>query len=117
MTFVTLEEVKAHLGTDHDADDPLIEQLIAASEQEARMFLGREQLPTLPLDYPPEYDSEENEISEDVPSSEDPIADDVRVAIYLLVQAKYDAVGAEEMARLRAVAEGLLMPYRVGLGA
>lgn len=118
MSVVLLDEVKAHLRVVHDADDALIQTLIDASEEEAKRFLNRTQLPTLPVDYPPEYASEDAEspMSEDVPSSEDPIADDARVAIYLLVQAKYDTVGADEMAKLRAAAETLLMPYRAGLG-
>lgn len=118
MSVVTLEEVKAHLRQVHDHDDALIQTLLDGAEEEAKRYLNRTELPTLPLDYPPEYASEDAEspLPEDVPSSEDPIAGDVRVAIYLLVQAKYAAVGADEMAKLRAAAETLLQPYRVGLG-
>jgi len=116
MGSVTVQELKEHLRVDHNADDSLIERLIAGAEEEAKRFLNRTQLPTLPLDYPPEYDSNSEELSEDVPSSEDPIADDVRIALYLLVQARYEAASADEMTKLRNVAEGLLMPYRTRLG-
>lgn len=116
MGSVTLQEVKDHLRVDHDEDDSLIERLISGAEEEAKRFLNRTQLPTLPLDYPPEYDSNSEELSEDVPSSEDPVADDVRIALYLMVQARYEAPGADEMTKLRTVAEGLLMPYRTRLG-
>ncbi len=118
MSVVTLEEVKAHLRVVHDADDGTIQVAIDGAEAEAMRYLGRTQLPTLPLDYPPEYasDDAESPLPEDVPSSEDPIADDVRVAIYLLVQATYAADSADEMMKLRAVAEMKLHPYRAGLG-
>lgn len=118
MSVVTLEEVKAHLRVVHNADDDTIQVALDGAEAEAKRYLNRTELPTLPLDYPPEYASEsaESPLPEDVPSSEDPIADDVRIAIYLLVQATYSAVGADEMMKLRAVAEMKLHPYRVGLG-
>lgn len=118
MSVVTLEEAKAHLRVVHNADDDTIQIAIDGAEAEALRFLGRTQLPTLPLDYPPEYESDDAEspLSEDVPSSDDPIVDDVRIAIYLLVQATYSAAGADEMLKLRAVAELKLHPYRVGLG-
>lgn len=98
--MVTLDEVKAHLRVTHSADDALIQRYIDASESEALQFLNLTELPESP----------------EGSSSEALIADDVRVAIYLLVQARYDAEKADEMGQLRRVAETMLHPHRVGLG-
>ena len=51
-----------------------------------------------------------------MPSSEDPVVADVRVAVMHLVQSKYEATKPEDQAKLRGAAEVILMPYRTGLG-
>lgn len=116
MSVINIELVKQDLRVTHSEDDSLIQILLNASEDEALRFLGRTELPTLPLDYPPTYDSSSNVESEDVPSTEDPLAASVYAAVFVLVKAKYEGVTPEEMKGFREVAECLLMPYRTGLG-
>lgn len=110
MSQIQLADVKRFLRVIGTADDAMLEELIAGAEQEACRFLGRSELPTLPLEYPAESSSEE------VPSSEDPVVADVRVAVMHLVQSKYEATKPEDQAKLRAAAEVILAPYRTGLG-
>lgn len=116
MSIISLATVKAALRVTHSSDDALLQALIDGAEQEAMRYLNRTELPTLPQDYPPLYDSDGNEVAEQVPSSDDPVAPDVVTAIYLLVQAGYDADTADERAKLRSCAETILVPYRIGLG-
>lgn len=116
MSAVTVEEIRAFLRIIHTDDDDLLQILIDGAEDEAKRFVNRTQLPTLPLDYPPVYNSSSSEIPEDVPSSEDPIAPSVRMAIYYLVQSKYEGTKPEDVARIRQSAETLLWPYRTELG-
>lgn len=108
--MITLEDIKRDLRVTHNSDDPLLSLLLAAAIDEALRFMNRTELPTLPVDYPSESSSE------DVPSSEDPIAASVYAGVFLLVRAKYDAADGDEIARLRHCAESVLMPYRRGLG-
>jgi hypothetical protein len=117
VSVITLEQVKADLRVVHSGDDALLQIHLDAAEDEAKRFMDRTQLPTLPQDYPPEYDSDSEVISEDVPSSEDPVAPSVYAAIFLLVRAKYEAASPAEIQQLRQCALDLLQPYRVGLGA
>lgn len=42
MTALTLSEVKLHLRVDHNAEDSLIEQYMAAAHDQVEQFLGRE---------------------------------------------------------------------------
>lgn len=118
MSQITAQEVREFLRLTHTADDALLGRLIAAAEQEACRFMNRRELPTLPVDLPGEYDSngEFNESSEQVPTSEDPIADDARLAVYYLVQASYEGFKPDDRAKMRQAAEVILMPYRTGLG-
>lgn len=111
MSIVTVEEIRAFLRIIHTDDDDLLQTLIDAAEDEAKRFCNRSQLPTLPLEYPGESSSEE------VPSSEDPIAPSVRIAVYYLVQSKYEGAKPEDALRMRHAAETLLWPYRSELGA
>ena len=109
MSVIQLSDVKRALRVIHNADDALLQTLIDAAEDEALRFLYRTQLPTLPVDCPA------SPSSEDVPSSEDPVAPSVFTAVCCLVKADYEApVG--EIAALRAVAETKLQPFRIGLG-
>lgn len=110
MSAVTLAQVKADLRITHTDDDTLLQILIDASEDEACRFLNREQLATLPVDYP------ESDESEDVPSVDDPLAGSMYAAIFLLVRAKYDSATPDEIAKVRTCAETLLMPYRTEMG-
>lgn len=116
MSTISVAEVKEALRVTHSSDDALLQRLTDGAENEAMRFMNRTQLPTLPQDYPPLCDSEGNPVSEVVPSSEDQVAPDVVTAVFLLVQATYEAVTPDDIAKLRACAETILMPYRVGLG-
>lgn len=107
--MITVSEVKLFLRVFHSDDDTLLETLIDAAEDEAKRFMNRTELATLPLDYP-------SSSSEEVPSSEDPVAPSVRVAVYFLVQSKYEAMEPEKIMQLRKAAETLLAPYRTELG-
>lgn len=115
MSQVTVAEVKLYLRVIGSADDELIQLLIDGAEQEACRFLNRDNLPTLPLEYPAESSSD-GPYSEEIPSSEDPVAPDVKIAILHLVQSKYEGTKPEDQAKLRSAAEVILMPYRNMMG-
>lgn len=115
MSVVTVAEVKLFLRVIHADDDTLLQTLIDVAEDEACRFCDRDYLPTLPVDYPPEYDSSSSEMSEDVPSSEDPIAPSARQAVYYLVQSYYEA-NPDDAEKLRSAARTLCFPYRARLG-
>lgn len=117
MSVILLADVKKRLKVFISSDDTDIQRAIDGAEGELIRYTNRSQLPTLPLDYPPEYDSSSSEISEDVPSSEDPVAPEVFDAVCLLVRASYEAVDAEEIAGLRRAAFAKMDPFRTGLGA
>jgi hypothetical protein len=111
MSYVTLTQVKQALRQTHNDDDDLLERLIESAEQECLRFLGRTELPTLPVEYP-EMSSDGSLEDEEVPSSGDPVAADVVNGIILMVQADYD--GDPLMRdKLRSAAESLWMPYAV----
>ena len=116
MSIVTVTQVKRYLRVIHTDDDTLLQELIDQAEDEALRFLNRTQAPTLPLDYPPEYDSSSSEIPEDVPSSEDPAAQSFIRAVCILVQASYEQPDADKAASMRRNAETVLMPYRTEIG-
>ena len=110
MSAIPLETMKRRLrviGSFNDAD---IQQALDGAEQEACRFLNRDQLPTLPQDWPSESSSE------DVPSSEDPVAPDVIEGVALLVIASFNATTPEEVAGYRKAAEVKLYPYRLCIG-
>ena len=109
MSQITVAQVKAWLRVIGSADDGLLQDLIDGAEDEACRYLNRSELPTLPLEYPSESSSEE------IPSSEDPVAPSVRQAIFYLVQSKYEGK-VDDTAKIRSIAETLLQPYRNELG-
>lgn len=110
MSYVTVEQAREWCRIVHREDDNLLQLLIDSSEDEARRFLNRSQLPTLPIDYP------SSSSSEDVPSDDDPVAPSVVTAVLILVQARYEQPEPDKMASMRRNAETLLMPYRNDLG-
>lgn len=114
MSQVQLSEVKAYLPVIHSGDDALLQQLIDAAEQEACRFLDRQNLATLPLEYPAES-STDAPYTEELPSSDDPIAADVRMAVFLLVKGNYRSEPGERD-KYRTAAERILMPYRNRIG-
>ncbi len=110
-TYVSLEQVKKTLRQTHDEDDDLLERLIASAEQECLRYLGRTELPTLPVEYP-EVSSDGSLIDEETPSSGDPVAADVINGIILMVQADYDGDPLNRD-KLREAAQNLWNPYAV----
>lgn len=112
-TTITLAEVKAAIRSTQDADDTLLQRLLDAATQECLRFLGRTELPTLPAEYP--VDSDGELLSEEIPSSEDPVAPEVVNGIILLVQADYEGDPLQRGA-YRTAAESMWQPYRIGLG-
>ena len=117
MSVTPLADVKRAMRIIGTADDAFLQQLVDSAEDEALRFLNRTQLPTLPADNPGSYDSDGNPIlnSEDIPSSEDPVAASIFTAIVCLVKADYEAA-PEEIVPLRRAAETKLYPYRILLG-
>lgn len=116
MSVILLADVKKRLKVVHTSDDADIQRAIDGAEGELIRYLNRSELPTLPLDYPPEYDSSSSEIPEDVPSSEDPVAPEVFEAVCLLVKASYEATTPEEIEGYRRAALMKVDPFRTGLG-
>lgn len=115
MSQISVATAKLYLRVFHSHDDALIELLIDGAEQEACRYLNRQNLPTLPLEYPAESSSDAP-YSEESPSSEDPVAPDVVIAVLHLVQSKYEGTKPEDQEKLRAAAEVILQPYRRALG-
>lgn len=101
--IVSLADAKAYLDVIQDDDDAKLQQLLAASIDEAMQFLDRR---------------EDDLVSEGEgwdSSSETGVPDSVRLGILILLQANYQALPADA-AQLRTIAQIKLMPYRKGLG-
>lgn len=111
MSYINLNTVKADLRVTHDEDDAILQVYLDAAEDEVKRFLNRMQLPTLPLEYPPEYNSDSELVSEEVPSTDDPVAGSIYAAVFLLVRSMYDTEKAEEITKLRVCAETLIYLY------
>lgn len=114
---ITLQQVKGALKVTHAYDDADLDRLLKSATQEALRFMGRKELPTLPLDTPVDLDGDcsSEVVPEEIPSSEDPVADDVANAIILLVRADYEGDPKDRKA-YRDGAESLLWPYRISIG-
>jgi hypothetical protein len=109
ITPLSVDYVRRQVRQTHSMDDELLQDLLNSAVSEALRFMNRTELPTEPYLIPSQSSSEE------VPSSEDPVAADVCRGVCLLVQADYDG---DPTARktLRDAAESLLHPHRIGLG-
>lgn len=106
--MISLDDIKRDLRVTHDEDDQLLQLHLDASIDEAKRFLDVKELPL--------QDEPDSEL---LSSSEAPgptVAPSIYAAVSLLVRSKYEA-SADEIPKLRAAAETLLMPYRKGLGA
>lgn len=112
MSIVKLEQIKAYLDVIHNSDDAKLQLLIDGAEDEALMFLDREELPRRNDFAVDECDSNQPEPVSD----SDDLAPVVRMGIYLIVQAMYEAKDADEMAAVRRAAETKWFPYRNRLG-
>lgn len=98
MTVLDLQTAKDFLDVIHNADDTKLSVLLDAAEDEARVFMNRDNLT--------EWDSD---------VSSDPLPGSVVIGILLLLQASYQAT-PDEAEKLRLAAEVKLMPYRVQMG-
>lgn len=115
MSQITVAQARRWCRVIGTHNDDLLQEMIDGAEAEACRFLNRDRLPTLPLEYPADSSSD-GPYSEEVPSSEDPVAPDVRNAILILVQAKFEGAKPDDQAKMRAAAEVILQPYRRGMG-
>lgn len=121
MTVLSVAEVRAFLRITHTNDDELLLQLIAGAEAEALMWMDRQDLPRAGEDEPP--DECDTSVIIDVISEGTSLAPDVRVALFHLVQARYEgspkfAAGENtEIDKLRSAALAILAPHRRRHGA
>lgn len=112
MSVVTVEQVKAFLAQFHSADDALIQMLLEGAEDEAKQYLGRNELPR--RDDPCaecESDSTANPASDT-----GDLAPSIRNGIFCLVQALYAGTPPDEAAQYRSLALDMMRPYRCGWG-
>jgi predicted N-formylglutamate amidohydrolase len=100
--YLTLRQVKEYLRVTHDADDALLESLLAGAEEQAMRFLGTD---TLEVRSPGSSSSTEHAVPPDVVT-----------AVLLMVRADYEADKPEHAAAWRDVAYERLYSYRQGLG-
>lgn len=103
MSYLTLSEIKDFLNVFISSDDDKLQILLNGAEKESLEFMNRTSFAEI-CETDSNYDSD----SATMP-------DDVRVAVYFLVQRSYQAT-PEEAKALRRVAEGMLMPYRCEMG-
>lgn len=114
MSYVTLEQAKAHLLVIHDSDDDLIMQNIDAAEAYAANYMNRPAIEDNPhctwlRNQPVPVVSSE---------PQDPVPKSVVQAILLLVGDYYENRTAQVTTALtpNAAAENLLWFHRIGMG-
>lgn len=107
MSVITLADAKKYLDVIHSYDDDKLQLLLDAAEDEALQFMGRDSLA--------EWQECCSEAVSSEPASELALPASVRLGVYILLQAAYQA-SPTEAEQLRNVAEVKLMPYRCGLG-
>lgn len=99
MSVITLSEAKSFLDVIHNSDDSKLQLLLDAAEDEARMFMNRDDLI--------EWNSNI--------STTDPVPGSIKIGVLLLLQANYEA-SPDDAEKLRRAAEIKLMPYRLLMG-
>jgi hypothetical protein len=99
MSVITLSEAKSFLDVIHNSDDSKLQLLLDAAEDEARMFMNRDDLI--------EWNSNI--------STTDPVPGSIKIGVLLLLQANYEA-SPDDAEKLRRAAEIKLMPYRLEMG-
>lgn len=114
MSVVTLEQAKAYLLVTHTSDDQKIQDLIDDAEDECLQFLDREHLPRIGEPIPGECDTSED--NRPAVSDGDDLPRSLRRGILYQVQAAYEAKDADEISKLREIAEKLWFPFRGRLG-
>lgn len=112
MSIVTVAQVKLHLRQFQDLDNTLIQMLIDGAEDEAKLYLGRDELPR--RDDP--CASCESDSSLEPASDSDDIAPTVRSGIFCLVQAIYEGTNPDDMEKLREAGRSMMRPYRCRMG-
>ena len=113
MSVVQLAEVKEWLDVTFSSDDAKIQTLIDAAEDEAKLYLDRDELPR--RDDPCRCECESDSTLNPASDTAD-LAPLVKQGIKLLVQAMYDQPGPAEMEQTRRVALQMMHPYRCRLG-
>jgi hypothetical protein len=99
MSVMTLAEAKSFLDVIHNSDDSKLQLLLDAAEDEARMFMNRDDLI--------EWDTNN--------STTDPVPGSIKIGVLLLLQSNYEA-SPDDAEKLRRAAEIKLMPYRLEMG-
>lgn len=92
MSVITLSDAKAYLDVIHSYDDPKLQLILDAAEDEAARFLNLADL-----------------------SSFSPVPMSITMGVILLMQASYQAA-PDDVPKFRSCAEAKLMPYRTLLG-
>ena len=95
--IIGLSETKEFLRVTHSLDDSLITRLIAQVEQEAETYLGA------------------NIAAVSASSSSEPITEDVKTALLILVQRLYDG-DIKDFDTFTMAAKQILGPLRCNLG-
>jgi len=111
MSAVDLASVKRFLRVDHTADDALLQELLDSAESQALSFLNADSFDHVTSIFATYFESSSGSSSEPSPPP------DVLTAIKHLVRADYEAASASEAADIRTLAERMLFPYRMELGA
>jgi len=99
MSVITLSEAKSFLDVIHSADNAKLQLLLDAAEDEARVFMNRDDLI--------EWNSNI--------STTDPVPASIKIGVLLLLQANYQA-SPDDADKLRRAAEVKLLPYRLLMG-
>lgn len=99
MSVITLSEAKSFLDVIHSADNAKLQLLLDAAEDEARVFMNRDDLI--------EWNSNI--------STTDPVPGSIKIGVLLLLQANYQA-SPDDAEKLRRAAEVKLLPYRLLMG-
>ena len=99
MSVITLSEAKSFLDVIHSADNAKLQLLLDAAEDEARVFMNRDDLI--------EWNSNI--------STTDPVPASIKIGVLLLLQANYQA-SPDDAQKLRHAAEVKLLPYRLLMG-
>jgi len=99
MSVITLSEAKSFLDVIHSSDDSKLQLLLDAAEDEARMFMNRDDLI--------EWNSNIN--------TTDPVPGSIKIGVLLLLQANYEA-SPDDADKLRRASEIKLIPYRLQMG-
>jgi hypothetical protein len=112
MSIVRVAQVRAFLRITHRQDDAMLQDLINGAEAAALAYMDRERLPR-----PGEFQVDEcDSNTPPLISDSDDLAYDVRLGVYLHVQAHYECEADDRAAGVEA-AEQKWFPYRNQLGA